>query len=249
MALELLLAWLYPPRCQHCGRLDPQPLCADCLAQLPDFTAPRCRRCGVFLDPLARTDTCADCRARRRDPLALARSAAPYQGLVRHLIQRLKYARRREAAEALALVAGLWLADDSASVLALDFTAAAGLVPVPLHYLRRFRRGFNQAELLADKLAGELALPVLPMLRRVRATRPQVGLTVAARRRNVAGAFETLPDAVTPNAYYILVDDVYTTGATLRECARMLRRAGAGQVAALTMAHRVDREFVAKGRR
>ncbi|MCC7492339.1 MAG: ComF family protein [Fimbriimonadaceae bacterium] len=233
-----LLRWLYPPRCQGCARLASSALCAACCERLPELAQPRCRRCGVFLDPLLRGPLeCADCRGRQRDPLRLARAAAPYAGLPRELIHRLKYDRRRRAAVALGELWALWLAADAEANEALQVADLEALLPVPLHPWRQWRRGFNQAELLATELATLLARPVLTPLRRVRATRPQVGLLPAQRRANVAGAFD-LAEPVARGGYYLLVDDVYTTGATLRECARVLRRAGAGAVAAVTVAHR-----------
>lgn len=210
------------------------------------MTGPRCQRCGDFLDPLVRgLVLCGECRARGRDPLALARAAVPYQGLARELIRRLKYHRHRRAAAALHEILELWLATDADSDAALACSSAEGLVPVPLHFVRRFWRGFNQAELIAARLAPQVGLPVVEALRRVRPTRPQVGLAPDDRRRNVAGAFEAVAETVVRGGYYLLVDDVYTTGATVRECARVLRRAGAGKVAAVTVARRTTCDLLA----
>jgi ComF family protein len=208
---------------------------------------PCCRCCGEFLDPLALTDMCADCRRRKAPKLAAARSALPHSGLTRRLILRLKYHRRRRCAEALVELVTGWLADDAedggAAASALGLDEAAGLVPVPLHPRRRCWRSFNQAELLAAGLSSHLGLPVLPLLRRIRHTRPQVGLSPEERHRNVKGAFAAVPGAVRRGATYVLVDDVYTSGATLRECAAVLVREGAGRVTALTVARPLDRRL------
>ena len=116
---------------------------------------------------------------------------------------------------------------------------AACVVPVPLHGLRRLRRGFNQA----DELAARLGLPRVHALWRTRATRPQTGLTATARRRNVRGAFRMSPvlargfrERLVRGGIVVLVDDVRTTGATLDACAAVLLRAGAREVRALTVA-------------
>jgi adenine/guanine phosphoribosyltransferase-like PRPP-binding protein len=111
-------------------------------------------------------------------------------------------------------------------------------IPVPLHPWRRFRRGFNQAR----DLAATLGVPVLPVLRRTRATPPQTGLSLAGRRRNVRGAFEISPRveryhrSLLVNRAVVLVDDVRTTGATLDACARVLKQAGVAEVRALVAA-------------
>jgi ComF family protein len=112
------------------------------------------------------------------------------------------------------------------------------VVPVPLHRWRLVRRGFNQALVLARPLCREHGLACRPeILVRRRYTRPQVGLDQASRRRNVAGAFMAPPrhGRLLDQATVLLVDDVYTTGATLRECARTLLNAGAARVHALTL--------------
>jgi len=111
------------------------------------------------------------------------------------------------------------------------------IVPVPLHRSRQRERGFNQSAMLAGALAGKLDLPVREaLLLRHRKTRPQTGLTFAQRRINVRGAFAVRAGVTIDKLRILLVDDVYTTGATVHACARALRRAGARSVAVLTIA-------------
>jgi ComF family protein len=114
------------------------------------------------------------------------------------------------------------------------------VVPMPLHWRRRFERGFNQATLIAAQVARRRNIPVLHAVRRVRATRTQTGLTNAKRRDNVSGAFRIERGRSVKGLRILLVDDVMTTGATGSSCGSVLKRAGAKSVTLLTLA-RVDR--------
>lgn len=114
------------------------------------------------------------------------------------------------------------------------------VVPAPLHWFRQWRRGYNQAELLAREVSRRTGVPLIRALRRRRATRTQAGLTGAKRRANVAGAFAVRQRAFVKGKRVLLVDDVLTTGATVNACAAALKRAGATYVAVLTLA-RTDR--------
>jgi ComF family protein len=116
------------------------------------------------------------------------------------------------------------------------------VVPVPLHWRRRWTRGFNQSELLAQAIARRCGAPVVNALTRRRATSAQAGLTHAARRQNVAHAFQARPSRRIEGKRVLLIDDVMTTGATAAACARALRRAGAQSVTLLALA-RVDRRW------
>jgi ComF family protein len=189
--------------------------------------APFCRVCG---DPLpswrvisAALETCPRCR-RASTAIDAARAAGRYEGSLREIIHAFKFEGRRTLAVPLA---GM-MRTAGASIL----TGADAVVPVPLHPWRRVRRGFNQA----DDLARRLDMPVARLLWRVQAA-TQTGLTSAARRRNLRGAFILSPLAPpVANRVFVLVDDVRTTGATLEACARVLKSAGAKEVRALTAA-------------
>ena len=121
------------------------------------------------------------------------------------------------------------------------------IVPMPLHWRKRWQRGFNQSELLAREIGRRTQTPVRNCLRRVRSTASQAGLTSAKRRKNVSGAFQTTRRAKHRKALdglsVLLIDDVMTTGATAASCARALKRGGARQVTLLTLA-RVDRRLM-----
>jgi ComF family protein len=116
------------------------------------------------------------------------------------------------------------------------------IAPVPLHWWRKWRRGFNQSELLAHALSKRTGAPVIAALRRTRATAAQAGLSNTARRRNVTGAFSSRTSLSLNGKHVLLIDDVMTTGATASACAIALKKAGAVRVALLTVA-RVDRRL------
>jgi ComF family protein len=116
------------------------------------------------------------------------------------------------------------------------------IVPMPLHWRRRFDRGFNQAALLAKELARRRKIPVMHAVRRVRATKSQIGLTNSKRRLNMRGAFRARRGRPLEGLRLLLIDDVMTTGATGSACGAALKQAGAKSVTLLTLA-RVDRRF------
>jgi len=113
---------------------------------------------------------------------------------------------------------------------------------MPLHWRRRWKRGFNQSEILARLVAKDRRLPMIDAVRRVRATAVQAGLTNSNRRKNVAGAFRVSRKSRIAGKHVLLIDDVMTTGSTGAACASVLKRAGARSVTLLTLA-RVDRRF------
>jgi ComF family protein len=173
---------------------------------------------------------CGRCR-RGLTPYEAGASLGPFEGGLRTLVHELKYRGRRRVA---ARLAELFVGDDAVRSL---LTPGAVLVPVPLHPLRRRERGFNQSELLACELARRSGLAVAETaLVRRKDTAPQTGLSAADRRRNVAGAFAVRRRAAVAGRRVVLVDDVFTTGATALACARALHDAGAGAVRVLTVA-------------
>jgi ComF family protein len=233
-SLERLDRTLLPPVCAFCRTplgIGETGACPPCLADLPR-NDPACRFCGASLPADPGAVPCAACQA---DPLPLAAAIAPlrYAFPVDVAIHALKYRRRLEFVPPLAEI--LLAARDHLPP-ELD-----RIVPVPLHWLRQGRRGFNQALELARPLARELGLPLAAPVVRSRRTHAQAGLAAARRRRNLMGAFDVREPL--DGCRILLVDDVMTTGTTLVELARCLRRAGASQVSALVVA----RAAVAQG--
>ncbi|MEO5375274.1 MAG: ComF family protein [Alphaproteobacteria bacterium] len=230
-ALDLLL----PPQCLACGSLvdEPGALCASCWTRIQFIVSPFCACCGLpfELDPGAEA-LCGAC-IRERPPFSRARAVMRYDDASKALILSFKHGDRTDSAPAF----GRWLARAGADLLA----GTEVLVPVPLHRWRLFTRRYNQAALLATELGRIGAVPVAPdVLARHRHTPPQSG-NRSDRAHNVRGAFVvTRPDAVAGRAV-LLIDDVFTTGATLAECARVLRAAGATRVDVLALARVISR--------
>ena len=221
--MRALLDWLLPPRCGGCGALGSW-FCPACRTLIRPLREPICALCGRELE--VRGEACR-CRRRLR-ALEAVRSAAAYEGPLERAIHRLKYQGRRPLARVLA------------ELLVVRFEPflqpEAILLPVPLHRRRRRQRGFNQSRLLVDELRRAWpAGSARGRLVRCRDTRSQVGLDRAQRRRNVEGAFRWRgPDL--EGRPVLLVDDVITTCATVEACARALRKGGAGDVRALSVA-------------
>lgn len=232
--VETVLDALFPPRCGGCGELNAQVFCERCTAQLRPIRHPRCALCGKPFDPLAfSAPLCADCRGHRW-PIEAARAAFVFEGPMREAIHRFKYGRHHTYARRLApLLERKWTLDATLCDFRPDW-----IVAVPLHASRQRERGFNQSQLLAHELAQHRAVPLFEGFQRIRKTQSQVGLDLPTRRRNVKDAFEVaLPvGAQLRGKHLLLVDDVYTTGATTNECARVLKKAGAAEVRVLTLA-------------
>ncbi|HHY54328.1 MAG TPA: ComF family protein [Chloroflexi bacterium] len=220
---------LFPPRCVTCGRAG-RHICARCAQLVTPTPATICTRCGRV--QTARVPTCVQCEDDPDFPLDLVRAAALHTAPLREWIHLLKYEGRRELAPAMARYLTATLAAQEWEPLRIRLD---GVVPTPLHAERLRERGYNQAELLAQGLCRQTGLPLrTDLLTREKLTRSQVGLNAAERKANVEGAFAAT--SACRGLHLLLIDDVYTTGATLRACALALRHAGAARVYALTLA-------------
>ena len=218
----MLLDLLLPRRCAVCGR--PGGLaCAECLAALPRLGGPDCARCGAPTAwPVPR---CRECSG-RRIAFASARAAVAYYGPARDLVSAWKQRGLRGLAVVAADVIANTVAQPDAELLTF----------VPPDGDRSVKRGHHPAERLALELGRRWDLPVVGMLGRARTVRPQRGLKLVERRRNVAGAFVAVRRVP---ARVGVIDDVYTTGSTASASATALRRAGARHVEVVTFARTV----------
>lgn len=239
-----MLDIVFPPRCAGCGCWSKDVFCEACAATLRFIGPPCCHVCGIPYDPLARgANVCADCQDNRyhRSPaFDLLRCVFEFEEPVRSAVHRLKYQGKTAYAAALAAFMCAQLDTPPAQLPAIPRAAIELVVPVPLHPWRRYRRGYNQSTLLAGHVARHLELQPVELLRRVRHTAAQVALSRAGRRDNVRGAFAVdrrrAPHRLGP---VLLIDDVATTGATLAECAKVLKQAGAPAVYALALARQL----------
>ncbi len=230
-SFNALLDFLLPGFCLFChGPLPPDSeslACPECLDEISLIPQPYCACCGApFRGAVGLEHLCQDCLT-APPPFNRARAAAFYDGLVLEAIHRLKYQRQLIYAKFL----GQLLAASGAAELV---SAADLLVPVPLHPRRLRRRGFNQAILLA-RTFPDLPLGLEVLVRR-RPTLPQVKLSPQERQLNVKGAFAVPDPSAVKGKSVLMVDDVFTTGATVKECARALHRAGVARVDVLTVA-------------
>jgi ComF family protein len=228
-----VLDQLYPPVCLHCEAAiaDADALCAKCFGELRPITAPLCPRLGIPFEVALGPDAISAEAIADPPPFDRSRSAVLYNDVARKLVSRLKYGDRPELARFCARL-----------------MAAAGhelwehgpvLVPVPLHRYRQFERRYNQSTELARALARITGLAVDPLLvSRVKRTRQQVGLSADQRQRNVAGAFAVRPDAAARlrGRSVVIVDDVITTGSTVKAVTRALRKADIGQIDVISFA-------------
>ncbi|MDR3372190.1 MAG: ComF family protein [Ancalomicrobiaceae bacterium] len=225
--------WVLPPVCAACGApvADPEALCGACWGALQFIERPYCERLGIpFGYDLGPGALSAEAIA-NPPPFGRARAAVIYAGPARDLIHALKYNDRPE----LAGLIGRMMARAGHEILA----DADLLVPIPLHRWRLLTRKFNQSALLAQAVGRASGVAVdLHALERIKATRPQVGLSGRDRQENVRGAFRVAAanQIRVAGRRVVLVDDAYTTGATIGAATRALQRAGVAQVDVLTFA-------------
>lgn len=218
------LDWMYPPTCAGCGEPGYR-LCFKCQQEIKLISGQICERCGIPVNP--KQILCNEC-LNEEPPFAALRSLASYEGIIRECIHSLKYDHNQALGE--------FFADDLAGVVRHEGWVLDLVMPVPLNPIRKEERGYNQSALLARPIALALELPFTTFgLKRIRNTPSQVELTAQERKINVRGAFEAEPEIVRGKRV-LLVDDVTTTGSTLKECSIALIKGGALQVFCLTLA-------------
>jgi len=235
---DATLALVYPMRCAACGAADVEargdaPACASCWRATKIFTGEEtcCRKCGAQalgdLPPEKRTEV--HCRRCDAEEFTAARAVGKYEGALRASILTLKHEPHVSARLGRLLL-------EAQRRPPLD--AATRIVPVPLHAERERERGFNQAKLLARTLCALAGLPLdeWSVVRTLHASRHRAGMDARARRETVESAFRVERPRLVAGERILLVDDVFTTGATVSACAQALKEAGAAEVYVLTVA-------------
>lgn len=236
---------LFPDDCRVCGKslhdVSRIPVCAECLrAPRPLVAEHFCSSCRTpFLNAFSLDDEgrCPLCSS-GEGSFDRAYAFGAYEDVLRKLIHVFKYERVYTLAKPLGALLNSALPRDQRFDV---------VVPMPMHWRRRWARGFNQADLLARIIGKRCSIPVVSAARRLRAAPPQAGLSNAQRRMNVAGLFGVKRHSAIRGRRVLLIDDVVTTGATAAACARALKQAGAASVTLLTLA-RVDRRVFAAAR-
>lgn len=229
-----LLDVILPPVCHICRSFIPNAgklhICPTCRERLPLVLSPLCPVCGI---PFIGTGSDHRCGACLTQPPHFDAAGARflYEGPISDMIHAFKYNQRTHLRYPLALLAMEGMSE------IMTCHAPHLIVPVPLHISRLRQRGFNQAVLLGKVLSQQLSLPLLPdTLVRTRQTEPQIKLSAAERRLNVKGAFTVKRPVNVVGKRVLLLDDVMTTGSTMDECAKELKKAGAVVVIAATIA-------------
>ncbi|MBA4421510.1 MAG: amidophosphoribosyltransferase [Syntrophus sp. (in: bacteria)] len=240
---------IFPPRCTTCDVILKErsrlPFCPHCTAGIRFIRSPLCPRCGIpFTVTEGEDHLCGECLMTQR-PYAVARAVGLYEETLLTAIHLFKYQGRIGIGKVL----GNIMADFAGGIW--DMNVFSVIMPVPLHLKRLRERGFNQAVILAREIATRFFLPIdFLTLRRTVFTESQVRLGREDRSVNVRGAFAVRKPERAAGKSILLVDDVYTTGSTLTECARTLLTAGADSVAVLTLAKAVsDHDEPGNGRK
>jgi len=234
---------IFPPQCISCAAIL-QPItqkvfCSTCREKIKFLTGSLCPICGItFPDSPSASHLCGNC-LENKPYFSYARAVAGYESIILNAIHQFKYGRDLSIG---ALLASL-MADFSFPDL--EFGDYSLIIPVPLHIKKLRKRGFNQSIILADALRKKWQIPVnFSLLKRSKFTLTQTGLNKKERERNIKGAFEVTDKTKIAGRNIILIDDVYTTGATLNECAKVLIKAGAQKVAVLTLARVLQNSII-----
>ena len=230
---QAAVSLLYPATCAICREQvrAGQYLCDGCEGKIVRIVRPFCETCSEpFEGSINTAFSCANC-AHRTIYFDAAVAVYRGRGIVRDVIHEFKYNRQIHLRHLVARWLRAALDDDRLRGQQFDV-----IVPVPLHPARQRERGFNQATLLAELLSAHASIPCRPLLKRIRYTTTQTALDRSERMENLHNAFRLRKNADVRGLRMLLIDDVLTTGSTLSECARVLKRAGAKSVHAATAA-------------
>jgi len=229
--ISTALDWIYPPTCIACRSLLPlnfpeRFICEACMRLFETVVPPICKQCGVTVS--GDTPLCASCYGKNFH-FTYNRATFPYDEVIRDMMHEIKFRKKKRVAQGLG---ELW----AASVVKKSFPQDGILVPVPMHPAKKRERGFNQAEVLCRALSQKFNIPMDELLIRTADTPPQAGLHPKLRVENVQGVFSVRPHADIKGSTYIIIDDIYTTGASLNECAKTIKNSGAKQILCMTFA-------------
>ncbi|MBI5683320.1 MAG: ComF family protein [Deltaproteobacteria bacterium] len=230
--LNSLLDIIAPHVCHICGRRADSYLCKDCVQGINLINDGFCTICGIpFISKASSLHVCGRC-IKKKPKFTMARSIGIYEDVLMDAVHKLKYNGKTSLAKPL----GLLMAEKLSSAFSLEPKAFL-IVPVPLHKKRLKERGFNQSLLLAREVAKthHIHLDYLNF-KRIRYTEPQINLKDKDRLKNVKGAFSVKDALIFKGKKILLIDDVYTTGATVTECVKVLKKAGAKTVHVFTLA-------------
>ena len=225
VSAESFLDFLIPQTCINCGvEIDKNLLCNSCLESIPMLRVPFCPICGR---PTKKHKPCKYCK--KAMYLDRGRAWLPFIPPVDKIIHYFKYRKMTKLARL--------LGQGMTGVIKSDFYLKKSeiIIPIPLFWWKKLRRGYNQAQLLADVISQECGIEVHPILKRTKNTKTQTKLTEDSRKDNVSNAFRLGANGVKDKTV-LLIDDVLTTGATINECARVLKAAGAKKVYACVAA-------------
>jgi len=231
-----ILDFVYPQHCAICKKhlnREEKDVCEACWNSLVTLPDPFCPYCRSFYEP---GDTkCGFCQSVGKiiedHKITLVRSLGRFDDYYKELIHRFKYGKKIPLGKRLGQRLGETINDDS------YFLECHFLIPVPLHKSRYRERGFNQSEIIAEEISKITNVPVLKnALKRKKNTKDQTNLSPQQREENVSGAFVVTQPEMVNDKRIILVDDVITTGATMNECAQMLKQAGAEKIIGMTIA-------------
>lgn len=233
-----VINFILPAKCRTCNEalssLKEKYICKECFSRIDFIIPPYCDKCGkILVESFNEVEKpiCKECQTLKRH-FHQARVASVYEGILRESIHIFKFEKKIGIHKPLGNLLVNYLKEYQRDLISqIDF-----IIPVPLHRKRLRARGFNQAQLLSSHIEEYFNIPLHLDLKRIRFTAPQMNLGREERLQNIKGAFEIKNHNSITDKQLLLVDDIFTTGATVNECSKVLMKAGAKQVFVLTLA-------------
>ena len=223
---------IFPPRCVICRNNSRKMVCDDCLSKIIYLKPPICRICGKPKDKYFSGELCEDC-SKGGVPFVMARSIALYDGVLKDAIHKFKFGEKKTLSRSLGELLVSYLMHGDIPMQKIDL-----IIPLPLSKERERQRGYNQSRELAEEISRHYTIDIdASSLRKIKDVAPQFELSRKERLLNIKGAFCSSP---LPEKNVLLIDDIYTTGATVREASMALKAAGTRSVYVLTLARAVE---------